>query len=221
MFDKSDEGKFKARARVKVDDVGVMSEEIGCTQTEDVKKSIRASFKFIKDNPIIEDGKVLNAHITLGVFLTKSQDSTKNEFDYGLTEVDGVVKDVCDSYVVLKAVNSSGQEFEVKVIYEDMVTFWHLTIYRNFEAYVNYINSEVPPLCKDLASESYNLLVKIAKILGRNMENERNFVFILNRVLTRRIKAEGIAIIRNLIVVDELFVDPITSIQGFSQVPNK
>lgn len=223
MFDKKKEGLFKS-TRKENREAKIIEMEMGegnyCTRSEDVRKSIRASFQFIKDNPLIVNGKIACVNITLGVFLTKSIDSTQNGFQYGITDIVGAVKNVCESYVVLTSTNSSGEEFDIKVIYDEIVYFWHSTISENFESYANYINKVVPPLCKDLKSESYNILVRLAKSLGRNIANERSFVFILAKVLTRVIKPLEIDIVRNLIVIDELFINPITSIQGFSQIPN-
>lgn len=220
MFDKEKEGKFKSERNESIKRL-IKEVEEGCTKTEDVKETIRASFQFIKDNPLTVEGRTVNAHITLGTFLTKSIDSVKNEFSYGITDVDGVVKEVCESYVVLSSTNVKGQKFQVKVLYDEIVYFWHSTIYENFEAYLNYINCVVSPLYKDLCSESYNLIVRIFNIISKNYKNERDFVFILNKVLTRRIKAEDVLILRNLVITEELFILPITSIQGISQVPNQ
>ncbi|MGL4774193.1 MAG: hypothetical protein ACRC2K_11550, partial [Clostridium sp.] len=191
----------------------------GCTLAEDVKKSIRASFQFIKDNPLIIGGRIAYTYITLGVFLIDSIDSTKSQTGYGITDVSGEVKKVCESYVVLTSRNVNGQEFNIRVVYEEIVYFWNQTINENFDAYVNYINGVIPPVCEDSMSESYNLLSRIDDILS-GKKNMRDFVFILNRVLTRRIDWEGIVVLRNLVISDELFVTPITSIQGFVQVPN-
>lgn len=226
MFDRGDVGKYKATKSVVLnildDEVGINGEEYkpSCTYPDDVKVTLKASFQFIKDNPVVIDGKTQEVYITIDVFLKENENEEENNFNYAITSLSGVVKEVYDSYAVLEAKRESGKSFDIKVIYEKIVYFGHITIRKNFESYVDYINKNAA-LCKDCYSEGYNLLVRLAKILGKNDPKERNFIFILGKVLTREIEAKNISILRNLIVVEELFINPITSIQGFSQIPNE
>ncbi len=223
MFDKSKENKFKSKnpevikALRELDYAADDMEKAKCTATDNVSASIKASFQFIKDNPILVGGKPTFATILMKVFLLKDESLVDLNFNYATTEILGVVKEVCDNYVVLTFKNNTNNEFEINIIYEDIVYFYHPTIEKNLQAYVNYINSTVPPLCREKANESYDLLVKIAKIIGRNNPNERDFTFIIDRILTRKIKAQDVGILRNLLILEDLFILPITSTQGFIQ----
>lgn len=228
MFDKSKEGKFTSKraefmkalredvASFKVSD----GENTSCLKVNNVNNVLKATFQFLKDNQQLEGGAVALTFIVLKIFLTNNFSSTQNNFQTATTYLTGQVKEVYESFVVLTSKNSLNQEFEVTISYEDIVYFGSSAILDNFENYVNLINS-FPPLCKDTCSESYDLLVRIAKILGKNDPRERDFVLVLDRALSRRIGANELGILRNLVLVDEFYIIPITSIQGFSQVPNQ
>lgn len=222
MFDKSKENIFVAKERDTTEDMKVLlfsenKDSEGCLYPSDVRSTLEATFRFIKNNPLIQNGKIVEGIITIKQFLKSDLTSPESEYNYSTTSIQGSVKEVYYNYVVLCFRNSKGQIFESNIVYNDIVSIRFRAIEENLEDYINYINCNTPPLCRIKKSESLDLLIKLATILGRNNPNERDLIFILDRVLTRKFKVEYVGILRNLIILEDLFILPITSIQGFLQ----
>lgn len=189
-----------------------------CTCASNVYGTLKSTFQFIKDHPKYYDNTPAGADIVLGVFLLENQTQQTNNFNFAVTYMYGVVKKVYDTFVILESNGPEGEKLQVVILYKAILRVYHPSISENFAAYVNYVNSNNPPLCKAKNNENLDILRDLAIILGRNNPKQGNFVFIYDGILTREFKPEEIAIVRNLIVLDEAFVVPVTSISGFSQI---
>lgn len=197
-------------------EVNYSSDKI-CTVANYVTESLRETFQFIKDNPYMIGDRLANAYIVLSVSILTDQSSTNPEINYAILTVSGVVKKVCETYVELEYVNNANETIKSTVAYDDIVYLYHISIAENFEAYVNKINS-LPPLCYCPENSEFDLLVKLAKTISKNEENPINIKFVLDGVLTREFESSNIAILRNLVVTEELFVNPITAISSFINI---
>lgn len=186
-----------------------------CTPASYVTDTLRETFKFIKENPYIIEGNVANVYILCGVSILEDESSTNVTNNYATLTISGVVKKVCETYVELEYINNEGETIFSTIAYDNIVYLYHLSIIEYFEEYVNAINS-LPPLCYCLEDSKFNLLVKLAKTISN--EPDANLKLVLDGVLTRNIAAENIAILRNLVIVEEFFVNPINYIGAFIKV---
>lgn len=187
-----------------------------CMKAGNINPSLKATFQFIKDNPVIINGKPAYTYMDIGVFVLKDEDSIVNEFEYSVTSISGFVKEVHETYAILSSIDSNGQETEATISYNQILDFFNVSINDNFEKYIAMLK-ELPPLCYEKNNEYLDLLNKLSIIISRTQIENKSLTFLLGSVLTREFNINNILIVGNLIILEELFITPITSIAGFVQ----
>lgn len=186
-----------------------------CLNAGNTVATIRESFRFIKSK---EDslGKHRNIIITMGVFIKENQSNIENKSNFGITSISGIITKVCRTYAELSYTNNSGQVIKTVVSYDGIIVFGHPIINEYIEEYIKTIDI-LPYLCKDKNDESYQLLERLSSLL-EFARSETMFTFVINGVLTGNYEASNILILRNLIILNENFVVPITQLSSFAQV---
>lgn len=219
MFDNKAEKYVPKHVNIMANYKKVQATKCGdCLKAGDITATIRESFRFIKEKEASSLEPPNNITILTGVWLQGDQSNYKNSRNVKIALITGIITKVCETYAELSYTNSSGDLIKTVVSYDGIIYFTHVVIYEYFEEYVAKI-SKFPPLCENKNDENYKVLERLSKLL-EGSDNKRNFEFILGGVLTREFQATSIAIVRNLIILEEFFVIPITSISGFLQTGN-
>lgn len=184
-----------------------------CLSSENTLPAIRETFKFIKEketSPLVQPS---NVTIITGIWITKDESNFMQTGEYTFATVTGIVKQVSSKYVVLSYANLQGESILTTITYNSIITLNHPAIENYFEEYVTKIN-HLPFLCPNNKNENYALLRRLSDTLLRT-NTSTNLKFIINGVLSRDFQNSSIAILRNLIVLEEFFLIPVTSLSGF------
>lgn len=184
-----------------------------CLKAGNTEATIRETFKFIKEKQELSAEKTINVNIIMGIWIQESQTERVNNNVFTNTIISGVVTNVCESYAELMYTNRDGKLIKTVVAYDGMVYIFCGVINEYFEEYVARI-SMFPPLCKGKHDENYQVLKKLSQALEVEA-SLKTFELLLDGVLAGGIRE--IAIVRNLILINELFVIPVTSISGYVQ----
>lgn len=186
-----------------------------CLKAGNTEVTIRESFRFIKEKEDSLEIEPRNVRILMGAWVTKDQNNYNNDLNSTFTMISGVITKVCESYAELLYENSKGEMIKTVVSYGGIVDFNHSIINEYFDEYINRIDA-FPPLCKDDFDGNYKLLERLSNLIMPPNDTS-NYRFVLDGVLTRVFEAKNIVILRNLIILEEFIVIPVTSISGFLQ----
>lgn len=190
----------------------------GCTPVSDTNKALKATFQFIKDNPIYVGGVIDPSIILLKIFLLGNQTPEKDDsINYG-TYLNGVVTKVYDTFVVLEQTSYNNEKLELVILYSSINRVYHQSIYLKYREYVEYINSQLPPLCREKDNEDLDILISLSTILERNNPNKSSISLIIDGISATPLLPERFSIVRNLIILGKTIAVPVTSITGFTQI---
>lgn len=187
-----------------------------CLEAGNTTATIRETFKFIKEKEDSSTEPPTNIRITMGLWIQQDQSNQVNNNVFTFTLISGVITKVRKTYAELSYVNNKGEVIKTVVSYDGIIYFNHAVINEYLEEYVARI-SKFPPLCKNEKDENYEVLKRLGYIL-ESTDGQAIIELILDGVLAGGIR--DIAIVSNLIIVNQAFVIPVTSISGFLQTGN-
>lgn len=184
---------------------------------------LRETFKFIQQYQVGDKGEVYETLLYIKLNLLENQGSWNNNERVSATNtVLGTISYVGDTYIIVLAKLSDELLYsEYTVNYSTIIEVINESINRNYNLYVSYM-SKLPEICDSKEGkylEIYENLKMAIKEWSGNDKFAMNIIF--NGVKSRLIYFSEISFVKNLIILDKLFILPLNYIDGFIITPKE
>lgn len=195
--------------------------DCNCIKAENTSLTLKKTFEFIQQYQVATDGEIFKTTIFLNINLLKVQSSDNiNERVSADNTVRGIISYASDTNVIIIADSEVyGRFSEYTVEYSSIIEVISPSISVNYNLYKRYMN-ELPPIClreNDQYTEMLRLIemsVEKYKKLGYE-----KLQIIFNGVKSRVIFFTELEFIKNLIVLDGIFILTLGYIGGFALIP--
>lgn len=185
-----------------------------CILPWETNKTIKATFKFLKDYQDSDEVVNTNTSLFLGIASLKMANLNNYEernlvFNY----IYGKIVDVLDNAVVIEATFECGVSIYT-VAYSDIQSIQNDILLQYKDDYLEYMD-KLPHLCKCEGNRYYDILKAIRWDIYKNEENESlDLVLIYAGAFSREYSLKYAKVVRNLILLSNGIV-PITYVMGY------
>lgn len=196
--------------------------ECNCLKAENTNLTIRKTFEFIQQFQVSSSGSILSTTLTLNINLLETQVSGIIQDRVSATNtVTGFISAVTNTNVVIIAKSETADKFSEYVVeYSSIIQIASDSVVLNFDLYLNYMNS-LPMICKNEKDQYSEMLRHIESFLNRNdLIGYQGIQLIFNSVKSRLISFGELTLVKNLIIVGDLYIIPLNYIGGFTLIPN-
>lgn len=191
-----------------------------CLNADNVRLTLKKTFEFIQQNQVSSNGDILETTVIVGLNLLKTQLSDKIEDRVSAENtVTGIISAVNDTNVIFITKSEfAGKSSEYTIEYSSIIEVITVSLAINFNLYRLYM-SKLPPICKE--DTQYTEMLELLETL-LDEENQKEYIgfqLTFNSVQSRIILFSELEIVKNLIIISEIFVIPLTYIGGFALIP--
>ncbi|MGL4773132.1 MAG: hypothetical protein ACRC2K_06140 [Clostridium sp.] len=185
-----------------------------CIHPGDTNRTIKATFKFIKEYQGLEEGIDTNTRLYLGLASLKEL----NLNDYKLrntvfNNITGKIIDALDHEVVME-VPFEGAVAIYTVSYSEIQNLQNDLLIKYKDEFLAYMD-KLPPLCKCEGNRYYDILVPLNwEVLNNQNNQDMDFVVMYGGGFSGVYKAMDIVVVRNLIFIINGII-PVTYVMGY------
>lgn len=191
-----------------------------CIAPQNINSSLKKTFEFIQQNQVSSLGNLQATTLYLKLSLTATQGPLdKTPRQSAANTVTGIITVIEDTYVVLIASgNCPGKYTEYTVEYSKIIEIVCYSLGGNIKA-LKYELNHLPPLCYEPNNQYIKMLHELEIAINIVKADPTKALKLIFNGVNSRIIYNEIILIRNLLIVEEFFVFPITSITGFIILP--
>lgn len=201
--------------------MGLIKEE-KCMDAMDTNLVFQKTFEFIQENQVLDNGYLSETTIELKFSLTNSQSPLSTTVRESATNtVKGFINIVGKTNVVVIAKSTCADRYDVYTIeYSQIIEVISDVIIRNFNDYLKSLE-KTPRVCYECENQYTDMLLNYKKLIKRYKNDDTQLVkVIFDGVNSRNTRVVDLTVVRNLIVIENAFVFPITVIGGYIIVPS-
>lgn len=192
---------------------------IKCIKPWDTNKTLKATFKFIKDNQNTPSGSFYQTTLYLGISILESQDfNNYNNRKQAFNIINGKIIKVRDSYLVIETASPCFEEVqEYTVAYSDIANVRCEVFSIYFNEYMAYMNN-LPSVCNTCGNRYYEMIQALQSKISENNPFVSLYL-IYGGNFSLQYSESDFNIVKNLVIVQKNGLIPITYITGFFTVP--
>lgn len=193
-----------------------------CIKPNDVNLTLRKTFEFIQQHQLSNNGIILETTLFLALNLLKSQFSGEVADRVSASNtVTGIVTLVTNTNVVIIAKSSCENIYnEYTVEYSSIIEIDSPSVQIYYDEYVNFMNL-LPEICIEEKNQYIEILNRQIKLLNNYEDTEyKGLKIIFNSVKSRLIFFSEFSVVKNLIIIANRFIIPLTYIGGYILIPN-
>lgn len=191
-----------------------------CIQAENVNITLMSVFEFIRKNQVTASGYLIETVVFLKLSLTEIQSPLSKERKSASNIVYGFVTSVTNTYVVLLArTNCEDIYSEYTIEYSKIIEVINGNFSNRYNQFVEYLD-ELPELCYEEDNQYLDMLVSLEEALIKYKDDKtKGIKIIFDGVNSRLTINNEVVIIKNFVLVENLFLFPITTIGGYIITP--
>lgn len=192
-----------------------------CLNPDNVNKSLKNIFKFIVQNQVYYSGSLQETSVLLKISLTQVQSPTTSDRMAAENRVSGIVTEISDTYVVMLAKTACSDIYsEYTIEYNKIIYLYNIIFYTRYNEFKYYFLNKTPNLCFEKNNQYLDMLESLRLDLVKYNDTPKDFKLIFSGVNSRVLLKKQVEILRNILLVEQYFIFPITSISGYVFSPN-
>lgn len=188
-----------------------------CLSVTDIYTTLKTTFNFIKDNQVDINGNLNKVLIFLEISLLNNQGTLISDpRETAFNSIIGFISVVGDTS--LKVISDSvcaNKYEEYTIAYSDISNFYSSILSEFFYDYSEIMN-KLPLICESCNNPYYNMLTSLNDAINLNLALDNKEIYVIyNGLSSLGYSPSSYTIIKNLIIINNSSIVPITNVNGF------
>lgn len=193
-----------------------------CTEAMDTNLTFEKTFKFIQENQLLTSGYLDETIIYLKYSLTNIQSPLSTTVrESASNTVTGFVNVVGKTNVEIIAKSTCSNLYDKYTIeYSQIIQVASGAVASNFDYYLRELD-KTPRICYECENQYTDMLLSYKKLIKKYENNNNQLAkVIFDGVNSRNTRVVDLTVKRNFIIIEGIFIFPITTIGGYIVVPS-